>query len=315
MPPDMPPRPLSILDLDGSVTSQTELVSSYKPAIVDLRDLGPAARFWMDERTRRRLAERVPAMPEGSLVFLGSGDFHHLTSLIAGRVTGPFSLISFDAHPDWDTASPLLSCGSWVSRLLRSRADLAKVLLLGAVACDASPFLVMTGSLNELSGDRVELYPYQSPPVVVPFRAVPDSISVSVDRRGPFSILRWQELTSKNMLEFFMHVLKRLPTKRVYVTIDKDCLSTDYALTNWGQGGLSLDDLLIMLKEIKEQCEIVGIDITGDYSPIRVKGIVKNVASYLNRPRRIKAEEFPPPFITRANEQTNLKLLELLAGG
>lgn len=310
----MSPKPVYILDSDASVTKQTELVSRYRPEVTDLRDLAPAARFWMDERTRRAVAARLPEIPDAGIVFLGSGDFHHYTSILTERITEPFTLISFDTHPDWDICSPWLSCGSWVSRML-ARPNLAKAVLLGASRCDVSPFAVLTGHLGALAGDRVEIYPYQCRPVRVPFRRVPDNISIMVDRRPFFSTIRWNELARKNTLEFFMHVVRRLPTRKVYVTVDKDCLESDYALTNWGEGGLSLDDLLTMLKEIRDNREIIGIDINGDYSPVRATGIVKKAALYLNQPRNVKALAYSEAFVTNVNEQTNLRLLELLAGG
>ena len=67
----------------------------------------------------------------------------------------------------------------------------------------------------------------------------------------------------------------------------------------------------MMLKELKDNLEIVGMDITGDYSSAHLKGIVKNAVSYLDRPKDVKALSYPEAFITKVNEQTNLKILEL----
>lgn len=305
---------IRILDFDGSVTKQTDLVSRYKAEVVDMRDIGPAARFWMDGKTTAEVARRLSVLPPRAVTFTGSGDFHHISKLLLDRITEPVTLISFDTHPDWDMSSPWLCCGSWVREALK-KPTIVKVLLLGASSCDTSPFAVLTGSLGALANDRVEIYPYHCRPTKVPVRAVPDNISIVVDRKPLVSTIHWNVLSRKNLIEFFLHIIRRLPTRKVYVTIDKDCLESEYALTNWGEGGFSLDELIMMLKELKDNLEIVGVDITGDYSPVRVRGAVKRAVSCLNRPRSIKATGYPEAFITKVNEQTNLKLLELLAKG
>jgi arginase family enzyme len=141
---------------------------------------------------------------------------------------------------------------------------------------------------------------------------VPENISIRTKRYPALTKIYWKELNGVNIMEFFLHILSRLPVKDVYVSIDKDCLNNEYALTNWEEGAMSLDDLLVMLKLIKEKTNIVGVDITGDYSDISIKSIIKRLASHIDHPKHIKAQALTESVITSVNEETNLKILEIL---
>lgn len=49
----------------------------------------------------------------------------------------------------------------------------------------------------------------------------------------------------------------------IYISADKDVLSSEYALTDWDQGNMSLDELCEFLSELSSK-EILGVDICGD---------------------------------------------------
>ena len=49
----------------------------------------------------------------------------------------------------------------------------------------------------------------------------------------------------------------------VYISIDLDVLSPEYARTNWDQGGMTIPDLLGRLREFRRRCGIIGVDICG----------------------------------------------------
>lgn len=50
----------------------------------------------------------------------------------------------------------------------------------------------------------------------------------------------------------------------LYISIDKDALSTDYAITDWDQGDMTLSQLLEMLSVLFEKHQVIGVDICGD---------------------------------------------------
>lgn len=178
---------------------------------------------------------------------------------------------------------------------------------------DISSFSIQTGNFEILRDDRLEIYAYSHRPSVVFLRNIPQNISLKVKGNPFLKTIYWTDLKDKNPMEFFLHVIGRLPAKKAYISIDKDCLSSEYALTNWEEGRLSFEELLLLLKLIKDKLDIVGVDITGDYSKISVKGIAKKAISYMNHPRGIKALDHPDDYITAVNERTNLKLLELFS--
>ncbi len=119
---------------------------------------------------------------------------------------------------------------------------------------------------------------------------------------------------NKNLKDFFSSIISRLSEKNVYLSIDKDCLDNKSAITNWEEGKLSIEELLLMLKMIKENLNIVGLDITGDYSKVSVRGALKIFFSRLDHPKEVRAEKIPQEEITGINERANLKILENLIG-
>ncbi len=217
----------------------------------------------------------------------------------------------FDHHPDWDIIQPILSCGSWVTRILK-KANIKKVVLLGISSNDISSISIQTGNTRSLQNDRVEIYPYEHKSTFTMLKDVPKCISLDIERGIFRKKINWKELKGKDLAEFFLSVLKRIPTKEVYLSIDKDCLKSDYALTNWEEGNFKLDELLTILKLIKENLKIVGMDIVGDYSLPLTKGMLRGLVSYFDHPKNFSAKGKEESFITSVNEKTNLEILTLL---
>jgi len=88
----------------------------------------PAAsyRYFMPHRALPALARQLGRARETAL-FLGAGDFHHLTAAMAlawgegldGGASRPMALIVFDAHPEWSAPPPgYIHCGSWLPEVL-----------------------------------------------------------------------------------------------------------------------------------------------------------------------------------------------------
>ncbi len=305
-------KSIRILDFDGSIVKQQNLISRYKTEIIDLKGLGPAVRLWMNKKTKNEIEERIRGSTKDSITFLGSGDFHHISSILINQFYKPFSVIIFDFHPDWDTLPPRFGCGSWVNQVLKSK-NIEKFILIGVSSDDISSGYVQSGNLDSLKDNRVEIYPYAHKPSLAFFKRIPENVSFRFNKHLLFNKIYWNELKDKNLKDFFLSLLKRIPTKEVYLSIDKDCLRKDYALTNWEEGHLSLDELLLILKLIKENLDIVGADIVGDYSKICIKSKFKSICSYFDHPKAQTANKLPESVIAAINEETNLKILELLA--
>lgn len=64
----------------------------------------------------------------------------------------------------------------------------------------------------------------------------------------------------------------------LYISIDKDVLTTDYAITDWDQGTMTLLEMTDILEKIFSTHEIYGVDICGDSGEM-----VENGASINNQ--------------------------------
>ena len=302
---------IRLLNFDGSLKCQQKLILNYSPQILELEDLGPAARLWMSQRTVNLIEQRIKKSSSNRVTFLGSGDFHHISSLLINQIDQPISLIVFDFHPDWDILPPRFGCGSWVTQALRNQ-YIRKTLLIGVSSTDLSWPAIQSANLNSLRKDKLEIYPYFHNPTKIFLREVPENRSLSLKRSLLSTKIFWSKLKDENLKDFFQALILRLPTRKVYISIDKDCLTNEFALTNWEEGKFSLDQLLMMLKIIKDNLDIVGLDITGDYSKSSVLGIIKGAISRLDHPKDIQADKLFQDKINSTNESTNLKILQVL---
>ncbi|MBB5324987.1 arginase family enzyme [Anoxybacillus tepidamans] len=60
-------------------------------------------------------------------------------------------------------------------------------------------------------------------------------------------------------------LLSHITTENVYISIDKDVLCRDDAVTNWDQGTMTLSFLLQCLKGLLAHKNVVGVDVCGEY--------------------------------------------------
>jgi len=89
---------------------------------------------------------------------------------------------------------------------------------------------------------------------------------------------------------FIEYLLSRIITKSVYLTIDKDVLAREDAITNWDQGCMRMPYLLSLVKEIGKRHAVIGADVTGDYSIPRYSGdlwtrLCKHAEIFVDQPR------------------------------
>ncbi|MDD5085182.1 MAG: hypothetical protein PHE61_03955 [Candidatus Omnitrophica bacterium] len=300
-----------ILNFDDSVAKQKNLINRFKPAVVNLTKIGPRARIWSTERTASEIRQELKPGLRNSITFLGSGDFHHITSLLLERFDEPLVLIDFDYHPDWVITPPRLHCGSWLTESAK-RKNIVKILSFGVSSYDISTFFIQSGNLDLFKEDRLEFYPYSHKPTGVFLRRVPENVSIKVDRGLFYSRIRWSELKDMDFEKLADGISSRSTVKRAYVSIDKDCLGAQDSLTNWEEGFLGLDGLLRLLGLIKQRFDIVGLDICGDYSEPKINGLLKSACASLDRPKDYSARGKSETLIDSVNEETNIRILEAI---
>ena len=304
-------REIRIINFDNSITSQSNLVRRFAPQIIDCVKFGPLCRLWLNRELKQQIQLCLNPEAKNKITFFGSGDFHHISKLLIGQFTEPVSVIIFDNHPDWDILPPKFGCGSWVNRIIE-QPNVLKTVLAGVSSGDLDTFSIQTANLSRFKNNRLEIYPYYHPPSKVFFRNVPQNISIISGKKLFYRKINWQFLKDKDLNNFFLNLMQRLPSQKVYVSIDKDCLRKEYAITNWEEGKLDLGQLLLMLKLIKDNLDIVGLDITGDFSPVRIKGRLKTFCSNWDHPKDYSAKGKDISLINSVNEQTNIKILDLL---
>ncbi|WP_300896661.1 arginase family protein [uncultured Alistipes sp.] len=91
---------------------------------------------YCDDEAAAELARRLAPHPLRAVHFLDSGNYHYLTKLWTDRIDRPFDLVLFDRHTDMQPPAfgDLLSCGSWVRRMLDRNPLLRRVCVAGAPA-------------------------------------------------------------------------------------------------------------------------------------------------------------------------------------
>ncbi|MDB5476130.1 MAG: hypothetical protein JWP49_1641 [Phenylobacterium sp.] len=302
-------RPV-ILQLDDAFERQPALgraVLSRGGRVLAARDLGPPLRLWSRASTldelKRRLAGCLPMRGEAEVVFAGSGDFHHVTPLLLERAIAaagePVTLIHFDNHPDWVRHAPGRHCGSWVGRAARLD-GVGRVITIGVTSPDIGRARSRQGDLALIAEDRLDLFAWDAPD---------GGEEVVLEGRA------WPTIAALGEAAFLDLLEAAVPTGAVYVTLDKDVLRAEDAVTNWDQGRASLDFVMAAVRRLAESRRIVGADVVGDWSkPVYGggggAGLLKLGEAMLDQPW----SRPEPADAGQVNEAVNLRLLEMFEG-
>lgn len=295
---------IRILDLDGSLVDQPAVCSRLatgRAELLQLRSHGPKLRLWATRSAYDAFDafwRSLPSAPDPTLMLMGSGDFHHLTASFLATAPGPLTVVHFDNHPDWCKSVPRRHCGSWVNEAL-AMPHVRRVVTIGPCSADLQRPDRKCASFQALSDGRLEVHPWQQPPSRV--RKPVHSGAGHVAEDGH---IRWNNLSETGWSGFLDDLLERLPTPRIWITVDKDVLSPTEAVTNWDQGRLPLDHVIEAIGRLAAEFEIVGADICGDYAPVRHRNPFKYVESRLDQPRQAGGRAL------EVNARTNERLIE-----
>lgn len=77
----------------------------------------------------------------------------------------------------------------------------------------------------------------------------------------------------------------------VYISIDKDVLRTDDAVTNWSNGDMTLMELQAVLRIVYAHERVMGVDITGECSNMLDYATEVKDASIDNRTNEIDSDD------------------------
>ena len=296
-------RPL-FLHLDDALLGQTRLVRAGLEAdgrVLDARGLGPALRLWARPRPLRVLDgwlhDNAASGPE--LVFTGSGDFHNVTPLLLARALratpGPVTVVHFDNHPDWVRFDDGVHCGSWVAAAARLP-SVARILTVGVCSDDIAPKKHRGAEVELVADGRLEVHPWRDP------AGLADHVEIAGRR--------FDAVGADGGSAFLDALVDRIPTDHVYVTLDKDVLRAEDAVTNWDQGSAPLAFVEAALRRLGARRRLIGADVLGDwsrpaYAGERLEGLVKRAEAFLDHPRAAN----DAAGAQAVNEPVNLRLL------
>ena len=258
-----PVRPPVVLDFDGSVEGATDAIC------VDLRAWHDRIRFACSLRALRKLRKMLdvaaPA-PHGP-VFLGSGDFHHVSLPLIERIARSYSgfdVVVLDNHPDNMRFAFGVHCGSWVRRVA-ALPQVHHVHVLGITSSDVDTAHAWQNYLRPLRRGKVSY------------------ACLGVDTSwAQHHGLGKRVRTFDCVAELLAHWRADLSRsgRPVYLSIDKDAFSAEGVQTNWDQGRLLADDLWIVINSLRGR--LLGCDVCGEVSIAHYRSRLKRWLSALD---------------------------------
>ena len=180
-----------------------------------------------------KMMDKAVATPPG-IHFFDNGNYHYMSKLWTDCVQEPFDLVVFDHHPDMQPPrfEGILSCGGWIKEVLDNNKFVQNVIVIG----------VADHLVEEIRDDL--------------------SQANAAEILNRVTFIRESELES--ITPHLKGTLCRPHTPSLYISIDKDALSTAEAATNWDQGSLTFEQLADTLKILAQSHRILGIDICGE---------------------------------------------------
>lgn len=241
-----------ILDVDGSLGGLGEVQS------IALNDWQEAIRFGCSGATWRKfrshLARRLPTAC--GPVFMGSGDFHHISHLLLERLAGhePFDVVVLDNHPDNMRFPFGIHCGSWVMHAARLP-HVRHIHVLGITSGDIAWPRAWENYLLPLRRGKLCYWNI----------GVKTGWAQYCGLAGAFRNFG----SAEDLVNAFLAELSGNIPGDIYLSIDKDVLAPDVARTNWDQGRLGLDAIRRLIGGMAGR--VIGSDVTGEVSQYRYR--------------------------------------------
>jgi arginase family enzyme len=277
-----------ILDFDGSVQGLPDADT------IPLQRWQEWIRFGCSMAALRALGKELSAVPP--MVFLGSGDYHHVSYLLIERLRlleKPIQVVVFDNHPDNMRYPFGIHCGSWVAHV-SGLPFVTCVHVLGITSSDVAGLHVLENRLRPLHSGRVRYW----------------CIGSDLRALRRLRIRHSQSFASAGDLLDAFAAESRTWSEPVYLSIDKDVLAPAVVQTNWDQGVMTLEELEQGIEAIKRL--VVASDVTGEVSSYQFASVWKRILTRLDR-----QPDIPADLLSSWQQQhlrVNQRLLAKLAG-
>ncbi|MDR0528355.1 MAG: arginase family protein [Zoogloeaceae bacterium] len=280
------------LDFDGSCRADGQDLWR-----IDLSDWQERVRFSCTPRVWRDVSAFLSSLPEKhGPVLLGSGDFHHISALLAARLArryGKLRVLVCDNHPDNMRFPFGVHCGSWVAWLARLP-QIARIDVVGICSADASLGRAWENCLEGLARGRVRYWTIGVKAGWTRIFARRGGAARMFPDAGSLVAALQEELAAE--------------TSPLYLSIDKDVLDARVARTNWDQGCFFPEHLQTVITAARP-C-LAGSDITGEVSLYRYRARWKRWLSALDGQPAVLPEELPD--LQRTQAHINGRLLREL---
>lgn len=278
-----------VLDLDGSVSLPGEMCRR-----IDLRRYADRIRYCASFGAMRALESCFANETEGHrLFFLGNGDFHHVSYLLIRSLpVRNLHIVVFDNHPDNMFFPAGIHCGSWVHHAGRLP-NVSGISVFGIASGDIAGLNVFQNRLSAVRSGKVRYYCLSRVGAIMRLAGKGNIREIGVDYPGTIEAL--QEAISACDCP-------------VYLSIDKDVLSSGSIRTTWDQGRMTERELMTCVEMLSPR--VIAADVAGDISvPAHLNPLKKIL-------RRLDGDTgnftFTPTDIDSHNA-INLKILSLLA--
>lgn len=266
------------LNMDGSVAAQNALLKQLDTQL-DLTAHQNILRLYANRRGHDLLRQSIESLrqsyPGPWLTFLGSGDFNHVSAFLIESLpetTEPVSLVLIDNHPDWFDMPLQYHCATWVSTLLKHN-KIETATLIGMDSIDLRGHELWFVPFADFCSGRVQVIPYEQEFTQVPLRwanSVRGTADAQVGLTG--TSITFDTIAKLGIKGLCQNLINRLAGKNVYICIDKDVLTNEYAVSDWEHGRLTLPQLQEILEALFSCCHIIGADICGEKAPKPLHG-------------------------------------------
>lgn len=217
-----------LINMSGTYEHQN-FYQKYDYKFVNCTDI-EGTNCYCEDAAVEEIKKRLQDFPAEGIHFLDSGNYHYLTLQWLDKIDTKFNLLHFDNHPDLQQPSfgQITSCGGWVQEALERNQYLNQVYMYG----------VEHQLLEELEplSKCVHTGTFPQDAQLADMQLADDATeSILPDRPLP-----------------------------IYISIDKDVLREEDAVTDWSQGTMTLEELLEMVRKLMENYQVIGIDICGE---------------------------------------------------
>lgn len=218
---------------------------------IDCQDIEGTHGYCSDE-AKAKIKERIKNSGVNGLHFIDSGNFHYVSEFWLEKLNEEFILVVFDHH-----------------------SDMLKPLFGDILSCGS-------WILNALEHNH-----YLQKVVLI---GIAKEQVALIDQKYQDKIIYFTNLDLGDLKNWYdvSILLEQYP---IYISIDKDVLSSNQVVTDWQQGEMYLLELKLFLADLIKQGHVLGIDVCGECS--------KEVAKLSD---------------IKSNDELNYQILEFLKG-